>query len=50
MANLDMQQGRAVIETFDGVQRIHGLGGSGRTHRGKAKLRRVLERPAAPAG
>jgi len=50
MANLDMQQGRAGIETFDGIQRIHGLAGSGRTHRGKAKLRRVLERPAAPAG
>lgn len=31
IANLDMQQSRAVIETFDGVQRIRGLAGSGKT-------------------
>ncbi|MDD9820120.1 MAG: hypothetical protein OXR07_04490 [Nitrospira sp.] len=50
IANFDMQQSRAVIETFDGVQGIRGLAGSCRTHRGKAKLQRVLERPAAPTG
>jgi superfamily I DNA and RNA helicase len=31
IANLDNQQGRAVIETVDGVQRIRGLAGSGKT-------------------
>lgn len=31
IANLDVQQGRAVIETVEGVQRIRGLAGSGKT-------------------
>ena len=31
IANLDNQQSRAVIETVDGVQRIRGLAGSGKT-------------------
>lgn len=31
IANLDSQQSAAVIETFDGVQRIRGLAGSGKT-------------------
>lgn len=31
IANLDNLQGRAVIETVDGVQRIRGLAGSGKT-------------------
>ena len=31
IANLDSQQSRAVIETVDGVQRIRGLAGSGKT-------------------
>jgi superfamily I DNA and RNA helicase len=31
IANLDGMQGRAVIETVDGVQRIRGLAGSGKT-------------------
>ncbi|OYR09218.1 description family protein [Brucella grignonensis] len=31
IANLDVIQGRAVIETVDGVQRIRGLAGSGKT-------------------
>ena len=31
IANLDTQQSAAVVETFDGVQRIHGLAGSGKT-------------------
>lgn len=31
IANLDNKQGRAVIETVDGVQRIRGLAGSGKT-------------------
>jgi superfamily I DNA and RNA helicase len=31
IANLDSQQGAAVIETVDGVQRIRGLAGSGKT-------------------
>lgn len=31
VSNLDNQQGRAVIETVDGVQRIRGLAGSGKT-------------------
>ncbi len=31
IANLDMQQSAAVIETFEGVQRIRGLAGSGKT-------------------
>jgi superfamily I DNA and RNA helicase len=31
IANLDRQQSRAVIETVDGVQRIRGLAGSGKT-------------------
>lgn len=31
IANLDLQQSAAVIETFDGVQRIRGLAGSGKT-------------------
>lgn len=31
IANLDNQQGKAVIETVDGVQRIRGLAGSGKT-------------------
>lgn len=31
IANLDNQQGRAVIETIDAVQRIRGLAGSGKT-------------------
>ena len=31
IATLDAQQGRAVIETVDGVQRIRGLAGSGKT-------------------
>ena len=31
IANLDNRQGRAVIESFDGVQRIRGLAGSGKT-------------------
>ena len=31
IANLDKQQNRAVIETVDGVQRIRGLAGSGKT-------------------
>ncbi len=31
IANLDMQQSAAVVETFDGVQRIRGLAGSGKT-------------------
>lgn len=31
IANLDNTQGRAVIETVDGVQRIRGLAGSGKT-------------------
>ena len=31
IANLDLIQGRAVIETVDGVQRIRGLAGSGKT-------------------
>ncbi len=31
VANLDYQQGRAVIETVDGVQRIRGIAGSGKT-------------------
>lgn len=31
IANLDNQQARAVIETIDGVQRIRGLAGSGKT-------------------
>jgi superfamily I DNA and RNA helicase len=31
IANLDTQQGAAVVETFDGVQRIRGLAGSGKT-------------------
>lgn len=31
IANLDSQQSRAVIETFEGVQRIRGLAGSGKT-------------------
>jgi len=31
IANLDQQQGRAVIETVEGVQRIRGLAGSGKT-------------------
>lgn len=31
IANLDKQQSEAVIETFDGVQRIRGLAGSGKT-------------------
>lgn len=31
IANLDTQQSAAVVETFDGVQRIRGLAGSGKT-------------------
>ena len=31
IANLDSQQSAAVVETFDGVQRIRGLAGSGKT-------------------
>lgn len=31
IANLDTQQGAAVVETFEGVQRIRGLAGSGKT-------------------
>ncbi|AOS84128.1 helicase [Chlorobaculum limnaeum] len=31
IANLDMQQSAAVVETFEGVQRIRGLAGSGKT-------------------
>lgn len=31
IANLDSNQNQAVIETFDGVQRIRGLAGSGKT-------------------
>jgi superfamily I DNA and RNA helicase len=31
IANLDLDQGAAVIETVDGVQRIRGLAGSGKT-------------------
>lgn len=31
IANLDSRQSRAVIETFDGVQRVRGLAGSGKT-------------------
>ncbi len=31
IANLDNQQGKAVIETVEGVQRIRGLAGSGKT-------------------
>ncbi len=31
IANLDTHQSKAVIETFDGVQRIRGLAGSGKT-------------------
>lgn len=31
IANLDRQQSSAVIETYDGVQRIRGLAGSGKT-------------------
>lgn len=31
IANLDAQQGMAVVETFEGVQRIRGLAGSGKT-------------------
>ena len=31
ISNLDVQQGRAVIETVNGVQRIRGLAGSGKT-------------------
>lgn len=31
IANLDGQQSAAVVETFDGVQRIRGLAGSGKT-------------------
>lgn len=31
IANLDSQQSVAVVETFDGVQRIRGLAGSGKT-------------------
>ena len=31
IANLDNQQSRAVIETVEGVQRIRGLAGSGKT-------------------
>lgn len=31
VANLDNEQGRAVIETVEGVQRIRGLAGSGKT-------------------
>jgi superfamily I DNA and RNA helicase len=31
IANLDSRQGQAVIETVDGVQRIRGLAGSGKT-------------------
>nr|VFK30824.1 MAG: Superfamily I DNA and RNA helicases [Candidatus Kentron sp. MB]VFK34391.1 MAG: Superfamily I DNA and RNA helicases [Candidatus Kentron sp. MB]VFK76493.1 MAG: Superfamily I DNA and RNA helicases [Candidatus Kentron sp. MB] len=31
IANLDNRQGKAVIETVDGVQRIRGLAGSGKT-------------------
>lgn len=31
IANLDMQQSAAVVETFKGVQRIRGLAGSGKT-------------------
>ena len=31
IANLDKQQSAAVIETFDGVQRIRGLAGTGKT-------------------
>ena len=33
IANLDNLQGRAVIETVEGVQRIRGLAGSGQDHR-----------------
>jgi superfamily I DNA and RNA helicase len=31
IANLDMQQSAAVVETFEGVQRVRGLAGSGKT-------------------
>jgi superfamily I DNA and RNA helicase len=31
IANLDTQQSAAVVETFDEVQRIRGLAGSGKT-------------------
>lgn len=31
IANLDKQQSAAVVETFDGVQRLRGLAGSGKT-------------------
>jgi superfamily I DNA and RNA helicase len=31
IANLDLQQSAAVVETFEGVQRIRGLAGSGKT-------------------
>lgn len=31
IANLDQHQSQAVIETVDGVQRIRGLAGSGKT-------------------
>ncbi len=31
IANLDSKQSRAVIETFDGVQRIYGIAGTGKT-------------------
>src|SRR5205823_8844579 len=31
IANLDSQQSAAVVETYEGVQRIRGLAGSGKT-------------------